>query len=346
VTNAQQTAKAAHLRYVSDDIPGIQRKRVGKGFAYFDSDGKRINEMDELDRINTLAIPPAWTEVWICPYPNGHLQATGRDAKGRKQYRYHERWGRRRNRAKFDRMLAFGEALPKIRKRVEHDLALPGLPREKVLATVVKLMDTTFIRVGNPEYARTNQSYGLTTMRDKHVAVSGSIVEFKFRGKSGKEHVVDVQDKRLARIIQRSRELPGYELFQYLDESGIPHDISSTEVNDYLREASGEDFTAKDFRTWGGTLLALLCLQDSEPVESKTQVKRNIVQTVKNVAEQLGNTTAVCRKYYIHPAVIEAYEDGSFAEVMRKCHAKVKRASNGLRAEECLVVAFLQQIEK
>jgi DNA topoisomerase I len=345
LTDAPQAAKAAHLRYVRDDIPGIHRKRNGKSFAYFDSDGKRITDEDELNRIKALAIPPAWTDVWICPYPNGHLQATGRDAKGRKQYRYHERWGRRRNRAKFDRMLAFGEALPKIRKRGKRDLALTGLPREKVLATVVRLMDTTFIRVGNSEYARDNSSYGLTTMRDRHVAISGSTIEFRFRGKSAKEHTVDIEDKRLAKIIQRSRELPGYELFQYLDEEGNTHDIGSTDVNDYLREATGEDFTAKDFRTWGGTLTALLCLRDSEAAENKTQTKHNIVQAIKAVAEQLGNTTAVCRKYYIHPAVIEAYEDGSFHATMNAYAAQTK-ATRGLRAEEGFVMAFLKEIEK
>jgi DNA topoisomerase-1 len=342
----RQTAKAARLRYVSDDIPGIRRKRSGRGFVYYDPEGNRITDPDELERIRALAIPPAWTDVWICPFPNGHIQATGRDAKGRKQYRYHERWGTRRNRAKFDRMLAFGAALPHLRARLERDLALPGLPREKVLATIVKLMDTTFIRVGNVEYARANQSYGLTTLRDKHVAVSGSKIHFKFRGKSGKEHVVDLQDKRLARIIQRSRDLPGQELFQYIDESGNPHDITSSDVNDYLREATGEDFTAKDFRTWGGTLLALMTFHELEPGASKTRTKRNITHAVKQVAEQLGNTVAISRKYYIHPAVIEAYQDGSFHDTLEQCQAKVKHTPNGLQPEECLVIAFLERMSQ
>ncbi|MEO8606661.1 MAG: DNA topoisomerase IB [Chloroflexota bacterium] len=338
-----QAARAARLRYVMDDEPGISRQKTGKHFRYVNAAGEPIRDENEIDRINHLRIPPAWTEVWISPYPNGHIQATGRDAKGRKQYRYHERWTQRRNLVKFSRMIAFGKALPGLRKHIQKDLRLPGLPREKVLATLVELLDTTHIRIGNIEYAKSNQSYGLTTMHDKHVEVKGSTLRFHFRGKSGKEHEVDIQDQRLARIVRQCKDVPGQELFQYVDEDGGRHPITSGDVNDYLRAITGEDFTAKDFRTWGGTLLAIMAFRDCEPCESFNQAKKQVTATVKAVAEALGNTPAVCRRYYVHPLVIEAYQDGTLTDVL--AHLKWLRHDNGLHPEERLVIAVLRQLE-
>jgi DNA topoisomerase I len=336
-------AKAARLRYVTDEKAGISREKYRDSFRYVDADGKKITDEDELERIQSLGIPPAWTNVWICPYPNGHIQATGRDAKGRKQYRYHARWTDRRNLLKFSRMIAFGESLPSMRKRVEKDLKLPGLVREKVLATVVELLDITHIRIGNPEYAKSNQSYGLTTMRDKHVEVNGSTLSFHFRGKSGKAHTVDIHDKRLARIVQRCKDVPGHELFQYVDEDEARHAITSTDVNAYLRDISGQDFTAKDFRTWGGTMLAILAFQECQPYETIRQAKKNITETVKRVAEELGNTPTVCRKYYVHPLVLEAYQDGSLTQALE--NLRLPKKSNGLQPEERLVIEVLRQLE-
>jgi DNA topoisomerase I len=304
------SAKAAGLRYVSDEMPGIRRRRAGKGWVYVGPDGKAIDDPEVRIRINSLAIPPAWTDVWICPRENGHLQATGRDARGRKQYRYHPDWRAIRDQTKYSRMIAFAEALPGIRKRVEEDLGKRGMPREKVLASVVKLLETTLIRVGNDEYARHNESYGLTTLRSDHVEVDGSTIRFQFRGKSGVVHSIDVKDRRLARIVRRCQELPGHELFEYVDEEGVNRDVGSGEVNEYLREITGQDFTAKDFRTWGGTVLALFALSRLPPCDAVTQKKKNVVQAVKEVAHALGNRPATCRKFYIHPAVLEAYEEG------------------------------------
>ena len=302
-----ESAKAAGLHYVTDDEPGIRRRKRGKGFSYADSQGRTLKEPQELQRIKKLAIPPAWTAVWICARANGHLQATGRDARGRKQYRYHAEWRKVRDETKFGRMAVFGEALPKIRERVERDLALPGLPREKVLAAVVKLLETTLIRVGNQEYARQNHSFGLTTLHNRHVDVSGSRLRFEFRGKSGKEHAVEIQDRRLARIVKQCRDLPGQKLFQYLDDEGVRQSVSSEDVNAYLRESTGEDFTAKDFRTWGGSVLALSALLAAGSGESQREASKAVVEAVKRVAEELGNRPAICRKYYVHPAVIEAF---------------------------------------
>ncbi|HKG24294.1 MAG TPA: hypothetical protein VKB09_01545 [Thermomicrobiales bacterium] len=308
-------ARAAGLRYVSDNGPGIRRKRRGKRFSYLGIDGEPIRDERELARIKALVIPPAWTDVWICPSPRGHIQATGRDARGRKQYRYHPRWRALRDETKYGRLQAFGETLPRLRRRVEEDLARPGLPREKVLATVVRLLETTLIRVGNEEYARQNESYGLTTLRDDHVEVSGATVRFSFRGKSGKEHTVGVHDRRLAAIVKRCRDLPGQELFQYQGEDGEPHTIGSADVNAYLREAMGEEFTAKDFRTWAGSVLAAQELLRCGPAESETAARRNTVAAIQTVSERLGNTPAVCRRCYVHPAVIDAYQDGTLAEL-------------------------------
>jgi len=294
-----------------------------------------------MERIRKLVIPPAWTDVWISPIENGHLQAVGRDARGRRQYRYHPRWREVRDEAKYGRTIAFANALPAIRRRVKRDLALPGLPREKVLATIVRLLETTLIRVGNDEYARNNGSYGLTTMRNKHVAVNGHRIEFTFEGKSGKKHQIDVQDRYLARIVRRCREIPGYELFQYVDESGDRQSISSTDVNEYLREISGEDFTAKDFRTWAGTVLAAMFLRTSEGASSQTEAKRNVVHAIEQVADRLGNTPAICRKCYVHPAILDAYMDGEFLDDL-EYHGHVAAGLRGLDAAEKAVLGFLE----
>lgn len=291
-------ARAAGLIYVTDARPGIERRRAGKGFSYRYR-GETVRDRATLERIKKLVIPPAWTRVWICPHPRGHIQATGRDARGRKQYKYHERWREVRDAHKYARLIGFAQALPKIRARVEQDLALPGLPREKVLATLVRLLDTTLIRVGNEDYARTNRSYGLTTLRNKHLEVQGTRLHFAFRGKSGKRFEVSLQDRRLARIVKKCQDLPGQELFQYL-EGEERRSVGSGDVNDYLRAITGEDFTAKDFRTWHGTVLAAAALREL----------KDAVQAVKRVSEHLNNTPAVCKKCYIHPAVLEAFHLG------------------------------------
>jgi DNA topoisomerase-1 len=336
------SAKAAGLRYVSDGGPGIRRKRVGKGMLYLAPDGKQIRAADELRRIRSLVIPPAWQEVWICPSPDGHIQATGRDARGRKQYRYHPRWREVRDDTKYDRMIAFAQALPAIRRKAARDLALPGLPRRKILAAVVRLLETTLIRVGNEEYARHNDSFGLTTMRDRHVEVIGDRLKFRFRGKSGKQHEVGLTDRRLAGIVKRSRDLPGYELFQYLDDQGHKGRIEAADVNAYLRKIGGREFTAKDFRTWAGTVLAARAFQEIATFTSKTQAKRNIVLAVESVAKRLGNTKAVCRKCYIHPAVIDAYLDGSLLETLAGRMEGEMRNKRRLPPEESAVLALLQ----
>jgi DNA topoisomerase I len=301
------SAKTARLRYVCDDGPGIGRERVGDGFRYLSPKGEVVADETTLTRIRSLAIPPAWEAVWICPLANGHIQATGRDVKGRKQYRYHVRWRAVRDATKFGRMIAFATSLPNIRRAIETHLALGGLPREKVLATIVRLLEVTCIRVGNEEYARKNRSYGLTTLRNRHVDVSGSSVRFRFRGKSGKAHAIRVKDRRLARIVARCSELPGQELFQYVDDDGATRTIESSDVNAYIQEVSGSDFTAKDFRTWVGTVSAVRALRELGPAESAGDVQKSLLAAVKLVAERLGNTAAVCRKAYIHPLVLEAW---------------------------------------
>lgn len=317
VTNPVESAKEAGLHYVTDQKPGISRKRSGKGFRYVSPDGKTIRDAETLRCIRSLVIPPAWKDVWMTTDPRGHLQATGRDARGRKQSRYHPRWRTVRDDAKYERMLLFGSALKQIRDRVEEHLALPGLPRDKVLATVVRLMERTLIRVGNEEYAKENKSYGLTTLRGKHVKVDGSTLKFKFRGKSGVLHEVGVQDRRLARIVRQCQDLPGHELFEYIDAEGHTHTIDSSDVNDYLREISGQDFTAKDFRTWAGTVLASIVLRDFEAFSSETEAKKNVVQAIKAVAHRLGNTPAVCRKCYVHPAILDSYLTGKLTRAAR-----------------------------
>jgi len=343
VPDSIESAKAAGLRYVSDNTPGIRRRRVGRGLAYLAPDGAPVRNPAVLRRIRALAIPPAWRDVWISALARGHLQAVGRDARGRKQYRYHARWRSVRDESKYARLLAFGAALPAIREQVDRDLARPGLPRDKVLATVVRLLETTFIRVGNEEYARANGSFGLTTLRGHHVDVSGSTLRFEFRGKGGKRVSVDVTDRRLARIVKRCQELPGQELFQYVDADGTRQIIDSANVNAYLREIAGEEFTAKDFRTWAGTVLAALALQEIRACDSITQAKRNIVGAVESVSRQLGNTPAICRRSYVHPGVIEAYLEGTVLGPLTKRVVRRLDARPGLRPEEAAVVALLQQ---
>jgi DNA topoisomerase I len=341
---AAAAAKAAGLRYVTDSVPGIARRRAGKSFSYRDPDGNPITAPEVLARLRALAIPPAWTDVWICPDPRGHIQATGRDARGRKQYRYHNEWRSIRDAHKFDRVLIFARALPQIRARVEADLRRHGLPREKVLATVVRLLETTLIRVGNAEYARENKSFGLTTIRHRHVEVNGSTIAFEFRGKAGKMHKVSIQDRRLARIVRACHELPGQELFQYIDDEGERRDVDSADVNEYLQEISGEPFTAKDFRTWAGTVLASLALSEFENFDTKAAAKRNITRAIEHVANNLGNTVAVCRKSYIHPAILDSYLDGSLLEFLKgQVEEALRDELEGLSGEEAAVLAFLQQ---
>ena len=312
IADSVEAAGQAGLRYVSDDQPGYSRKLKGEDFEYFDTEGKPIDDEQRLLRIKRLAIPPSWKDVWICPSPNGHIQATGRDARGRKQYRYHDRWREVRDENKFDRMIGFGKALSKIRRRVRKDMALPGLPRNKVLATVVQLLERTFIRVGNEEYARENKSFGLTTMQNRHVNVKGSKLRFRFMGKSGRQREVDMTDRRIAQIIAKLQDLPGQDLFQYVDDQSVVHNVTSQDVNDYLRKISGGDFTAKDFRTWGGTVLAAIALNSVGMFETKRQAKANVKSAIGAVAKLLGNTPSICRKCYIHPAVLESYLNRDF----------------------------------
>jgi DNA topoisomerase I len=310
-TNPEVSARIAGLRYVTDQMPGIRRIGTGKTFRYIGPNSRVVRNAETLGRIRALAIPPAWTDVWICPLEEGHLQAVGRDARKRKQYRYHPRWREVRDSTKFDRMALFGKVLPGIRARVKRDLRRRGLPKEKVLATIVRLLETTLIRVGNEEYMKHNQSFGLTTLRNHHVDVTRAKVNFYFRGKSGKRHAISIEDPHLAKIVKRLRDLPGYELFQYVDEEGETRSIGSTDVNAYLREITGEDFTAKDFRTWAATMLAVEALSKCEAFTSQRQAKRNVVKAVEVVAEKMGNTVAVCKKCYIHPRILEAYMAGS-----------------------------------
>jgi DNA topoisomerase-1 len=335
-------ASEAGLHYATDDGPGIRRETHALGFRYKRPDGRPVRSPADLKRIRALAIPPAWKDVWICADPRGHIQATGRDARGRKQYRYHPQWRTHRDGNKFDRLEEFAAILPQLRARVKADLAKSGLPREKVLATVVQLLEKSLIRVGNDEYAKENNSFGLTTLRDKHVEVKGATVRFRFRGKSGKQHHVNINDRRLARIIRQCRDLPGQELFQYLDDEGDIQDVNSADVNDYLREISGADVTAKDFRTWSGTVLAATALREQSTTETMAAAKKNVVRAVEAVAGVLGNTPAVCRKSYIHPAVLECYMDRSMDEKLaRSMPAPVKKIASKLRADEVAALRLL-----
>src|SRR6059058_5145320 len=335
-----EAAEEAGLHYISDDRPGYTRRGNNGEFEYLDTQGKRIRDEQRLLRIKRLAIPPAWTDVWICPSASGHIQATGRDARRRKQYRYHERWRELRDENKFDRLADFANALPKIRRRVARDIRLPGLPREKVLATVVRLLERTFIRVGNEEYARANKSFGLTTMKDRHVKVKGPRLGFRFRGKSGRQHEVDITDRRIAKIVSKCQDLSGQDLFQYVSDEGEVRDITSQDVNDYLREITNENFTAKDFRTWAGTILATIALNAQGEFETKKQAKANVKTAICAVAELLRNTPAICRKCYVHPAIVEAYLSGRQVAGLRdtiKNPDKIK-----LRTVESAVVKFLR----
>ena len=344
VDEAKQAARAAKLHYVTDAKPGITRVTGEAGFEYCLPNGERLTDEDEIARIRKLAIPPAYQDVWICRDRNGHLQATGRDARGRKQYRYHPRWRVVRDEAKYHRMLVFGQVLPKIRAQVDRDMALPGLPRRRVLAAVVKLLEKTLARVGNEEYARDNKSFGLTTLRNRHSRVNGSRIKFDFRGKHGIDHHVEMQDRRLANIIKRCREVPGQHLFQFVDHDGEHHAITSDDVNQYLHEISGEDVTAKDFRTWAATNLAALALREFERFDSEAKNKKNLVQAVEHVAEMLGNTPSVCRKCYIHPAIFDGYLDGSLLEGLKeRADEALDDGQTGLTAEEIAVTAFLSR---
>jgi DNA topoisomerase I len=336
-------AQRAQLRYVADAAPGITRHQARNGFDYRMPDGALVRDIETLRRIRSLAIPPAWTDVWICLHPNGHLQATGRDQRGRKQYRYHPRWREVRDEAKYGKLLVFAKALPLIRARVEEDLQRRGLPRERVLAAIVRLMELTFFRVGNTEYAKANKSFGLTTLRDRHVAIEGGKIHISFRGKSGKQHETDINDRRLARIVKDCRDVPGYELFQYIDDDGERRTVDSADVNEYLREITGEDITAKDFRTWAATHLAAQALREFEQFDSEAKRKKAIVDAVKKVASHLGNTPAICRRSYIHPAVLDGYMDGTLLEgLANQTQRFLEDNIHGMKPEEAAVTAFLR----
>ena len=334
----------SRLHYVTDAKPGISRKKSGKSFSYYAADGKKITDKDIIARINSLAVPPAYKDVWICPLANGHMQATGIDSRGRKQYRYHPQWRAEREESKFEHILYFGERLPAIRKKVEKDIQLPGMVRNKVMATIVQLLEKTLIRVGNAEYARDNKSYGLTTLRNKHVDVKGTQIRFKFMGKSGKQWNLSLHDRRIAAIIKRCEDMPGYELFKYQDEEGKAIDVGSSDVNAYLKEISGEDFTAKDFRTWSATILAALALAEFEKFDSSTQAKKNILRAIEKVAKRLGNTPTICRKSYIHPEVINAYMDGELVSSIRhEIDEEFEKDYAALSREEVVVLSLLRK---
>jgi DNA topoisomerase I len=346
-TDPVESAAEAGLRYVRSGGPCIQRLKHGKSFRYIGPDGKPLRDPAQLERIRNLVIPPAWTNLWICPSPNGHLQAVGRDAKGRKQYRYHARYRAVRDEAKFSRMIAFSAALALIRRGVERDLKRNGLPREKVLAVVVRLLETAWVRIGNDEYAKENESFGLTTMRNRHVHIAGAKLMFQFRGKSGQNHTIELTDRRLASIVKQCRDLPGYNLFEYVDESGNVCRIDSADVNHYIRELAGQDFTAKDFRTWAGTLLAARELHAAGPAETQTAGNKVVIEAVRQVSKKLGNRPATCRKYYIHPAILDAYADGSLFEKMRQGVAQDEALEGtGLRPEEYAAVAIIAKYQE
>lgn len=337
-------ARNAGLRYVNDADRGFARVRAGRDFRYLDGEGKTLRDRATLARIKRLAIPPAWTEVWICPRADGHIQATGRDARGRKQYRYHPHWREARDETKYERMIAFGKALPKIRRHIARDLARPGLGRDKVLAAMLRLLETTLVRVGNEEYARANGSFGLSTMRDRHATVRAGTIRFEFKGKSGKRHRIQLHDPQLAAIVRRVQELPGQELFQYIDEHGRVQDIKSDDINEYLHRIAGEEFSAKDFRTWAGTVLAAIALQQFARFATKAEAKKNLVAAVERVAERLGNTPAVCRKCYIHPVIMKSYLDGTTVAVLRgRAEDALRRGLHELTGAEGAVLAFLEQ---
>jgi DNA topoisomerase-1 len=344
IVDPVEAAESAGLTYVSDEEPGIRRKKAGKGFSYVGPDGKVVRDEKVLARIRKLAIPPAYTDVWICPDARGHIQATGRDAKGRKQYRYHPRWREVRDSTKFEHMLDFAKALPAIRERIDADMARRGLPREKVLATVVHLLENTLIRVGNMDYAKQNKSFGLTTLRDRHVGVNGSELRFQFKGKSGKTWNLKVKDRRIAKLVKACQDVPGQHLFQYLDETGARVPVTSTDVNAYLREISGRDITAKDFRTWAGTVLAAMALEEFEAFDNNAKAKKNVRAAIEKVSARLGNTPTICRKCYVHPEVLNSYLDGSLAEgIKQEVEAELQDELASLKPEEAAVLTLLQK---
>jgi DNA topoisomerase-1 len=343
VVDPREAAESAGLVYVSDEEPGIRRRKAGKGFTYVKPDGGTVKDPATLKRIRSLAIPPAYTDVWICAKPNGHIQATGRDAKGRKQYRYHARFREVRESTKYEHMLAFAKSLPAIRQKVAEHMALRGLPREKVLATVVHLLEATLIRVGNEDYAKQNKSYGLTTLRDRHVEVDGSELRFDFKGKSGKIWKLKVKDRRIAKIIRACQDLPGQDLFQYIDENSERQSVTSADVNAYLKEITGRDVTAKDFRTWAGTVLAAWALTEFETFDSDTKAKKNVRAAIEKVAARLGNTPTICRKCYIHPEVLSSYVEGSLVlEVKEEIEAELRDDLASLKPEEAAVLTLLE----
>src|SRR5437588_2266618 len=340
----EAAAKAAGLRYVDDSAPGFTRKKVGTGFGYRDTGGKVVRDPEPIKRVRSIGIPPAYTDVWICPDPRGHIQATGRDAKGRKQYRYHPRWVEVRDSTKYAHMLEFAHALPKIRARLDADMKLPGLPREKVLATVVHLLETTLIRVGNEDYVKENKSYGLTTLRNRHVDVNGKELRFEFKGKSGKLWKLKVENRRVAKVVKACQDLPGQHLFQYIDEDKERREVTSADVNDYLREISGLDITAKDFRTWAGTVLAAMALSEFEAVDSQAHAKKNIKAAIERVSSRLGNTPTICRKCYVHPEVFNSYLDGNLiADIKQEVEQELKADMTDLRPEEAALLALLHK---
>jgi DNA topoisomerase-1 len=332
-------AEQAGLEYTSDATPGIKRVKHGQSFRYVHPDGKLVTDEATLKRIRALVIPPAWTNVWICASPHGHLQAVGRDVKGRKQYRYHAAYRSQRDQTKYGRMLAFGSALPTIRERIDADLKLSGMPKNKVLATVVQLLERTCMRIGNEEYAKQNDSFGLTTLQDQHVKIAGSTMRFKFRGKSGQDQDIEIDDPRIAKIVKKSRDIPGFELFQYIDDSGENCRITSTDVNNYIREITGEDFTAKDFRTWGGTGWAALVFEELGPAADESEAKKRVVEAIKAVSQKLGNRPATCKKYYVHPAILDAYSDGSLFNALNSC-------SGARRQEACVMSVVTDYVKK
>ena len=335
-------ARSAGLRYVSERVPGYTRRKRGRGWSYYAPDGSLVSDKETRARLDSLAIPPAWTDVWISPSPKGHILATGRDERGRKQYIYHPQWNAVRDQRKFDKLLLFGEALPLIRERTDQDLRRHGLGREKVIALVVRLLETTLIRVGNEEYRRNNESFGLTTLRDRHVTVEGATVKFTFKGKTSKDQVVHLRDRRLAKLVERCRDIPGQELFQYLDDDDQRQRIDSGDVNDYLREITGENFTAKDFRTWGGTVLTLRALREIGPAQSKAEAQRSVTAAVKRVAGELGNTPAVCRTYYIHPSVLSCYAENTLYDMLPEVSDSTPTSPYALTPEEETVMEFLR----
>jgi DNA topoisomerase I len=343
VDEYQEAAEEAGLTYVSDEDRGLSRERHGDGFRYLKPNGEPVTDEATLDRIRRLAIPPAWTDVWICTKANGHLQATGRDVRGRKQYKYHPQFREVRESTKYEHMLEFARALPAIRAKIAEHMELRGLPREKVLATVVHLLESTLIRIGNDDYAKENKSYGLTTLRNPHVSVNGSELRFRFKGKSGKSWQLQLKDRRVAKIVKACQELPGQKLFEYLDENGEAREVTSADVNAYLREITGQDITAKDFRTWAGTVMAALALREFETFDSQASAKKNLRAAIETVASRLGNTPTICRKCYIHPEILSAYTDGGLMlRIKQKAESELRDKLGSLKPEEAAVLALVE----